>query len=108
MGGGIRRCHQQDAGSGAADQARLGGAVYALVEYQTGVLQAQRYVSVRQQEADAVAESILLQNNADIASFNATQLQATDAFASILGLFNGDVDKVLEYMKVRAMRDHPA
>eukprot|EP00929_Paragymnodinium_shiwhaense_P016860 TRINITY_DN125524_c0_g1_i1.p1 TRINITY_DN125524_c0_g1~~TRINITY_DN125524_c0_g1_i1.p1 ORF type:complete len:312 (-),score=69.66 TRINITY_DN125524_c0_g1_i1:68-1003(-) len=79
-----------------------------LVEYQTGVLQAQRYVSVRQQQAEAVAQSIMLKNSADVASFNATQLLAADAFQHILSLFQGDADRLLEYMKVRAMRDHPA
>lgn len=78
------------------------------VEYETEVIQAQRYVKVRQQEADAVASSIALQNVADVASFNASQICAVTAFEKVLRILNGDTAKLLKYMKVRAMRDHPA
>mmetsp|Transcript_5801 Transcript_5801/g.11615 ORF Transcript_5801/g.11615 Transcript_5801/m.11615 type:complete len:315 (-) Transcript_5801:83-1027(-) len=78
------------------------------VEYETEVIQAQRYVKVRQQQADAVASSIALQNAADVASFNASQICAATAFERVLKIFDGDTAKLLKYMKVRAMRDHPA
>jgi len=78
------------------------------VEFETEVIQAQRYVQVRSQQATAMAESIALKNNAAIASLNATQLCAAEAFQKILELFGGDSNKLLKYMKVRAMRDHPA
>merc|ERR1712194_522734 len=68
----------------------------------------QRYVQVRKQQAAAVAQSIGLKNQADMASFNASQVCQSTAFRKVLTLFQGDVPKMLEYMKVRAMRDHPA
>merc|ERR1719401_2921005 len=78
-----------------------------LVEYETGVIQAQQYVRVRTQEAEAAARSVELKNSADVASLNASQLCAASAFEQVLHFFEGDTDKLLKYMKVRAMRDHP-
>eukprot|EP00928_Gymnodinium_smaydae_P099012 TRINITY_DN9343_c0_g1_i2.p1 TRINITY_DN9343_c0_g1~~TRINITY_DN9343_c0_g1_i2.p1 ORF type:complete len:209 (+),score=55.64 TRINITY_DN9343_c0_g1_i2:419-1045(+) len=78
------------------------------VEYETTVLQAQRYVQVRQQQAAAIAESTRLRNDAEIASFNASQTMTAKAFKEILDAFGGETDKLLNYMKVRAMRDHPS
>mmetsp|Transcript_96789 Transcript_96789/g.273494 ORF Transcript_96789/g.273494 Transcript_96789/m.273494 type:complete len:316 (+) Transcript_96789:123-1070(+) len=78
------------------------------VEYETGVIQAQRYVKVRMQQADAKAKAIALKNSADIASFNASQMLTLSAFEAILNVFDGDAAQLLDYMKVRAMRDHPA
>jgi len=77
------------------------------VEFETNVIQAQRYVKVREQEAEAVVQSIMLRNQADIASFNASQIRSAQAFVEILNLFNGDAQQLLAYMKVRAMRNHP-
>merc|ERR1711920_493454 len=54
------------------------------VEYETEVIQAQRYTKVRRQQADAVATSIALQNAADVASFNASQICAATAFERVL------------------------
>lgn len=78
------------------------------VEYETEVIKAQRYLQVREQQASAAQESIKLRNMADVNSFNATQLLAASAFQEILELFKGDTAKLLSYMKVRAIRDHPA
>lgn len=78
------------------------------VEFETEVIQAQRYVQVRSQQATAMAESIALKNSAAIQSLNATQLCAAAAFEKVLDIFGGDSNKMLKYMKVRAMRDHPA
>merc|ERR1712048_59326 len=63
-----------------------------LVEYQTNVIQAQRYVQVRTQQANGVAQSIHLQNVADIASFNASQMKTLNAFKQVLRMFDGDAD----------------
>lgn len=79
-----------------------------IVEFKTGVIQAQRYVKVQEQQAEAVAESIRLRNMAEIQSFNASQSLAAEAFKGILSNFGGDQEKLLAYMKVRAVRDHPA
>jgi len=79
-----------------------------LVEYETEVIQAQRYVQVRKQEGTAIAESIKLKNDADIMSLNASQLLAASAFQDIKELFGGDTAQLLKYMKVRAVRDHPS
>lgn len=79
-----------------------------IVGYKTQVIQAERYVQVRQQQAQAMVESIHLNNLAAMQSLNATQLFAAASFKRILDVFKGDADKLLKYMKVRAMRDHPA
>eukprot|EP00930_Biecheleria_cincta_P095804 TRINITY_DN87711_c0_g1_i1.p1 TRINITY_DN87711_c0_g1~~TRINITY_DN87711_c0_g1_i1.p1 ORF type:complete len:324 (-),score=61.45 TRINITY_DN87711_c0_g1_i1:34-963(-) len=79
-----------------------------LVEFQTEVIQAQRYVQVRKQQANAVAESIALANAAEIKKLNATQLCAATAFQNMLKVFEGDTSQLLKYMKVRAVRDHPS
>lgn len=78
------------------------------VQYGTEVMQAQKYVQVRELEASAIAESIALNNAARIASFNASQVRAAAAFRQVLELLDGDVHRLLQYMKVRALRDHPA
>ncbi|CAJ1422692.1 unnamed protein product [Effrenium voratum] len=62
----------------------------------------------RDTESLSLAESIALSNAAAIQSLNATQLLAATAFGEILDLFQGDAAKLLKYMKVRAMRDHPS
>lgn len=79
-----------------------------MVEYQTSVIQADRYTQVREQEAQAIVQSIQARNDADIASFNASQMKAVPAFKQMLALFNNDGDALVDYMKVRAVRDHPA
>eukprot|EP00440_Ansanella_granifera_P007799 gb/GFBE01008438.1/.p1 GENE.gb/GFBE01008438.1/~~gb/GFBE01008438.1/.p1 ORF type:complete len:313 (+),score=72.48 gb/GFBE01008438.1/:1-939(+) len=79
-----------------------------IVEYETEVIQAQRYTKVRQQEATGIAESIALKNAAEIQSLNASQICAATAFERVLELFHGDTSELLKYMKVRAMRDHPS
>lgn len=79
-----------------------------VVEYETSVIEAQRYVKVKLQDAEAVKQSIMLRNEADIQSRNASQICAARAFKEVLKLFNGNTTQLLKYMKVRAMRDHPA
>mmetsp|Transcript_103496 Transcript_103496/g.183859 ORF Transcript_103496/g.183859 Transcript_103496/m.183859 type:complete len:310 (-) Transcript_103496:77-1006(-) len=79
-----------------------------IVEYETEVIQAQRYVQVRKQEGTAFAESIKLANDANVMSLNASQILAASAFQQVLELFKGDTAQMLKYMKVRAMRDHPS
>lgn len=77
-----------------------------VVEFETLVIQAQRNLQIRLQQANGAVESIRLENDAYISAFNATQMKTSDAFAEVLDAFGGDTDSLLEYMKVRALRDH--
>lgn len=76
------------------------------VEFETLVIQAQRNLQIRQQQASAAVEAIHLQNDAYISAFNASQMKTSEAFAVVLDAFEGDTDQLLEYMKIRALRDH--
>merc|ERR1712046_94499 len=77
-----------------------------VVEYETTVIQAQRYAEVRKEQAEGEVQSIALRNVADIAAFNASQLRTAAAFKRVLDVFDGNTDRLLKYMKVRAVRDH--
>lgn len=79
-----------------------------VVEYETEVIQAQRYVKVQEQQALGLSQSIALTNLADVQSMNASQILTATAFRRILDLFDGDTQAMLKYMKVRAMREHPS
>mmetsp|Transcript_14763 Transcript_14763/g.32806 ORF Transcript_14763/g.32806 Transcript_14763/m.32806 type:complete len:163 (+) Transcript_14763:451-939(+) len=78
------------------------------VEYQTKILQAEREVQVISNQAEAIAKQIELDNTAYIQQYKITQLAQAESFAQLLKTFDGNAETLLEYMKIRAIRDHPA
>jgi len=77
------------------------------VEYQTKVIQAQKQVEVLEQEGQANAAAVKLQNDAWIQQFNASMvLQALSYKELKEQAFDDDAASLLEFMSIRAVRDH--
>lgn len=77
------------------------------VQMHTAVLQAQQQSKSIGLNANATAQSTLLQAKAYVAQFNTSQTLQAESFRGILDKFGGNGSLLLEYMRVRAMRDHP-
>mmetsp|Transcript_20628 Transcript_20628/g.59754 ORF Transcript_20628/g.59754 Transcript_20628/m.59754 type:complete len:333 (-) Transcript_20628:1-999(-) len=78
------------------------------VSVETELMQAERRTRVTMNRAEGEAESVLLANAADIAQFKATQMKSADSYAALLGKLDSKKDDLLEYVEVRALRDHPS
>lgn len=76
------------------------------VEFETGVIQAQKSVEITMQQAAARKRTIELHNDAFVAQYNTTYILAAQGFQEVRKSFGGDNEKLLEYLKVRALRDH--
>jgi len=78
------------------------------VTYETNVLKAEQAVKVMQNEADAEAAAILAQNNAYCEQYKVTQNLQSEALKGLMSAAGWDVKQLLEYMRIRAVREHPA
>lgn len=78
------------------------------VSLQTQLMQAQRRTKVKANKASGFAQSVMLENKADIQQFTATQEKAADSYAAVMGQLDSNQQDLLDYMKVRALRDHPS
>lgn len=58
--------------------------------------------------AEADAQTILLNNEAYVEQFNLTQSLQAQGFKTIYESLGSSEDQLLEYMRMRALRDHPA
>lgn len=78
------------------------------VSLATQLMQAQRRTKVKANKATGLAQSVMLENAADIKQFTATQEKAADSFHAVLGQLDDNQQDLLDYMEVRALRDHPS
>lgn len=76
------------------------------VALQTDLMKAQRRTKVKANKAEGFAESVMLENTADIAQFKITQEKAAESYKDVLkGLDNKEND-LLAYVQSRVLRDH--
>eukprot|EP00397_Hematodinium_sp_SG-2012_P035565 GEMP01038271.1.p1 GENE.GEMP01038271.1~~GEMP01038271.1.p1 ORF type:complete len:312 (+),score=39.68 GEMP01038271.1:223-1158(+) len=79
-----------------------------IVEFETGVIKAQKNVEIVMQEAYAQKRGIELQNDAFVAQYNKTQILTAAGFQAVRRAFGTDVHLFLDYVKLRSLRDHPS
>lgn len=78
------------------------------VALQTGLMQAQRRIKVREQTADAMAQTTMLAVKADVEQYNVTQQMAADSYVGVLKSLDSKEGQLLSYMQSRVLRDHPS
>jgi len=78
------------------------------ITFETHVLQAQQAVRVMANKAAGEAASIMAQNDAYCRQYNITQSLQSEALSKLKKEAGWDTEQLLEYMRVRAMRVHPA
>eukprot|EP00933_Yihiella_yeosuensis_P022611 TRINITY_DN17792_c0_g1_i1.p1 TRINITY_DN17792_c0_g1~~TRINITY_DN17792_c0_g1_i1.p1 ORF type:complete len:298 (-),score=38.97 TRINITY_DN17792_c0_g1_i1:65-958(-) len=78
------------------------------VTFQTRVLQAEQEVKVMQNQAEAEAASIMAQNDAYCRQYKVTQNLQSGALGKLVETSGWDSTQLLEYMRIRAVRDHPS
>lgn len=79
-----------------------------VVALQTQLMQAERQVKVKANNADAFAQSVMLANAADIEQFTATQEKAADSYSGVLSALDSKEGDLLAYVQSRVVRDHPS
>mmetsp|Transcript_130289 Transcript_130289/g.236808 ORF Transcript_130289/g.236808 Transcript_130289/m.236808 type:complete len:337 (+) Transcript_130289:135-1145(+) len=79
-----------------------------VVAWETKVMQAERAVKVRNKQADALAQAVMLENAADIEQFTATQEKAADSYSGVLKSLDEKEGDLLAYVQSRVVRDHPS
>eukprot|EP00931_Biecheleriopsis_adriatica_P061553 TRINITY_DN37011_c0_g1_i1.p1 TRINITY_DN37011_c0_g1~~TRINITY_DN37011_c0_g1_i1.p1 ORF type:complete len:306 (+),score=77.07 TRINITY_DN37011_c0_g1_i1:72-989(+) len=77
------------------------------VQMQTKVLQAQQQAHAIELAANASAQSVLLDAEAYVAQFKLTQQLQAESFKSLYEKLGNNETLLLDYMRARAMRDHP-
>jgi regulator of protease activity HflC (stomatin/prohibitin superfamily) len=78
------------------------------VALETALMQAKRRIKVKAQSADAVAQSTMLANTADIEQYNVTQHLAADSYEGVLKSLDSKEGDLLSYIQSRVLRDHPS
>lgn len=78
------------------------------VTFETSVLKAEQQVKVMANEADGEASSITLQNKAYCEQYQITQDLQSQAMQKVMANSGWDADTLLDYMQIRAVRDHPS
>lgn len=78
------------------------------VSLATQLMQAQRRTKVKANKASGLSQSVMLDNTADINQFTATQEKAADSYAAVMEQLDENQQDLLDYMEVRALRDHPS
>jgi len=78
------------------------------VTFKTRVLQANQAVKVLTNQAEAEAASILAETNAYCQQTKVTQNLQTSALTSMVKASGWNSKQLLQYMRIRAVRDHPA
>jgi len=78
------------------------------VTYETTVLQAEQAVQVMANQGEAEAASILAQNDAFCRQYEVTQSLQAEALRKLMGAANWKSEQLLEYMRIRAVREHDA
>lgn len=78
------------------------------VSYQTTVLQAEQEINVMMNQAEAEAAAIKAANEAYCTQYETTQTKQADALKMLVQKSGWTSTELLEYMKIRAMREHPS
>jgi regulator of protease activity HflC (stomatin/prohibitin superfamily) len=78
------------------------------VSYETRVLQAKQAVRVMKNQGEAEASAIMAHNDAYCRQYNLTQGLQTQALKSLMTTASWKPKQLLEYLRIRAVREHPA
>lgn len=78
------------------------------VAYETTVLQAMQAVRVMANQGEAEAASIMAQNDAFCRQYEVTQSLQSQALSKLMSAANWKSTQLLEYMRIRAVREHDA
>jgi len=76
------------------------------VSLDTEVMKANRRTKVKANNAEGYAESVMLENKADIEQFTATQEKAAESYKGVLKELDGKEGELLAYVQSRVLRDH--
>jgi len=76
------------------------------VALETELMQANRRVKVKQNVAEGFAESVMLENKADIEQYTATQEKAAASYKAVLKELDNQEGELLAYVQSRVLRDH--
>jgi hypothetical protein len=76
------------------------------VALDTELMQAKRRTKVKANRAEGFAESIMLENSADITQYLATQEKAAASYKGILKELDNKENELLAYVQSRVLRDH--
>lgn len=78
------------------------------VSMETLLMQATRRTQVRDKKANAYAQSVMLENTADIEQFTVSQEKAADSYGQVLSQLDSSEPDLLKYVQSRVIRDHPS
>lgn len=78
------------------------------VQFGTKVIQAEQQVKVLKNQADAEAKRVLLNNDAFCKQYLLTQEKQVMALKAVMKESDWSGDQLLDYLAIRAIRDHPA
>eukprot|EP00747_Dinoflagellata_sp_TGD_P107179 gnl/TRDRNA2_/TRDRNA2_170050_c4_seq1.p1 gnl/TRDRNA2_/TRDRNA2_170050_c4~~gnl/TRDRNA2_/TRDRNA2_170050_c4_seq1.p1 ORF type:complete len:299 (+),score=75.46 gnl/TRDRNA2_/TRDRNA2_170050_c4_seq1:63-959(+) len=78
------------------------------VAYETRVLQAEQAVKVLHNQAEAEAAAIMAQNHAYCEQYKLTQNLQSKALQALMEKTGWNSKQLLEYLRIRAVRDHPS
>lgn len=78
------------------------------VQFATKVIQAEQQVKVMNNQADAEAQRVLLNNKAFCKQYALTQEKQVESLKVVMKASGWSGDELLDYLAVRAIRDHPA
>eukprot|EP00929_Paragymnodinium_shiwhaense_P007898 TRINITY_DN111820_c0_g1_i1.p1 TRINITY_DN111820_c0_g1~~TRINITY_DN111820_c0_g1_i1.p1 ORF type:complete len:348 (-),score=69.16 TRINITY_DN111820_c0_g1_i1:40-1083(-) len=77
------------------------------VALETELMQAIRRTKVTWNNAEAYAQSVMLQNAADIEAFTVGQEKAADSYGQVLEKLDSKETELLKYVQTRVLREHP-
>mmetsp|Transcript_51055 Transcript_51055/g.150530 ORF Transcript_51055/g.150530 Transcript_51055/m.150530 type:complete len:298 (+) Transcript_51055:118-1011(+) len=78
------------------------------VSFQTKVLRAEQAVKVLHNQAVGETASILAQNDAYCKQYNVTQQLQAEALSTLMGTAGWTSKQLLDYLRIRVLREHPA
>lgn len=76
------------------------------VALETELMKAKRRTKVKANNAEGLAESVMLDNAADIEQFTATQEKAAESYKGVLKELDNKENELLAYVQSRVIRDH--
>jgi regulator of protease activity HflC (stomatin/prohibitin superfamily) len=76
------------------------------VALDTELMKAKRRTKVKANKAEGFAESVMLENKADIEQYIATQEKAASSYKGILKELDNKENELLAYVQARVLRDH--
>jgi hypothetical protein len=76
------------------------------VSLETELMKANRRVKVKANNADGFAQSVMLENTADIEQFTATQEKTAESYKGVLKNLDDKENDLLAYVQSRVLRDH--